>query len=223
MTRSQVLVRAAEEADLAALTGLWSELQRYEALYPRLAALDEPDFAVGVRRLLEQPGARILIGHFAGEPAGMVMLTTVPIGPLDATQCVQVEFLVVAARFRRRGVGRALMAAAADYAEELGVDQVTVSAPPTSREANRFYAQLGLTPMAVRRVAPAAVLRRRLATIDAATSRLAMSGVAMRGRSAAGRGSQMRARRASGNRSGVRTALRRITVAPALVEPPHDA
>lgn len=222
MTRSHVVVRAAEETDLAALAGLWSELQRYESLYPRLAALDEPDFASGVRRLLEQPGACVLIAQLADEPAGMAMLTTVPLSPLDATRCVQIEFTIVAETFRRRGVGRALIAAAVAYAEELGVDQVTVSAPPTSREANRFYAQLGLTPMAVRRVAPAVVLRRRLAAIEAATTRLAASGVG--GSVAARRGGRpILARRPAGGRSGVRAALNRLAVAPGLAEPPRDA
>ena len=221
MTRSHVLVRAADQADLAALAGLWSELRHYEAGRPRLAALGEPDFAGGVRRLLDQPGARILIAYLAGQPAGMAMLTTVPVSPLDASNCVQVEFTVVAEAFRRRGVGRALIAAAAAYAEEIGVEQVTVSAPPASREANRFYAQLGLAPMAVRRVAPAAALRRRLAAIDTAASRLVASGMAG-GTAAVGRGRRPAPARQGNGRSGVRVALRRIAVAPRLAEPPRD-
>ena len=222
MTRSHVRVRAADEADVAALAGLWAELRHYEARRPRLSLLGEPDFAGGVRRLLAQPGARILIAHLAGQPAGMAMLTTMPVSPLDPSNCVQVEFTVVAEAFRRRGVGRALMAAAAAYAEEIGVDQIAVSAPPASREANRFYAQLGLTPMAVRRVAPAAALRRRLAAIDTAASRLVASGVAGSA-SAVGRGRRAApVRRQGSGRSGVRVALRRIAVAPGLAEPPRD-
>jgi ribosomal protein S18 acetylase RimI-like enzyme len=220
--RSHVVVRAAEQADVVALAGLWAELRRYESLYPRLTTLGEPDFSRGVQRLLAQPGARILFAHLGDAPAGMAMVTTVPLGPLDATRAVQVEFTIVAEAFRRRGVGRALMSAAAAYAEEIGVEHVTVSAPPTSREANRFYAQLGLTPMAVRRVASAGVLRRRLAAIDVTAARLAAPGL---GGSVAGRrdASRVLVRRPTRARPGVRAALRRIAVTPGLAEPHHDS
>ena len=119
-----------------------------------------------VRRLLSRPSGRILLAFLGEEPAGMAMLTTVPLGALNEAACVQVEYTVVAEGFRRRGVGRALMGAAACYAEDIGAEQVTVSVSPMSREANRFYAQLGLAPLSVRRVAPASALRRRIATLD---------------------------------------------------------
>jgi hypothetical protein len=76
-----------------------------------------------------------------------------------------------------------------------------------SREANRFFAQLGLTPLAVRRVAPAGALRRRIATLEhpvGATTRPIV-------------------RRSIGARTGVRDALRRIAIAGAVAEQPHDA
>ena len=69
---------------------------------------------------------------------------------------------VVADRHRRRGAGRALVAAAAAFAEERGLDQLVVSVHPGSREANRFFARLGFAPLAVRRSAPVAAVRRRL-------------------------------------------------------------
>ena len=70
---------------------------------------------------------------------------------------------VVADRHRRRGAGRALVGAAATFAEERGVGQLVVSVHPTSREANRFLARLGFAPLTVRRSASVAGVRRRLA------------------------------------------------------------
>jgi len=208
VTRSQITVRAADETDLTDLVGLWGELKRCGVLTPRLAALkDDREIAARVRRLLARANSRILLASMSGRAVGMAMLTTVPLAALNDTLCVQVEYTVVADGFRRRGVGRSLMAAAAAYAEEIGAEQITVSVSPLSREANRFYAQLGLTPLAVRRVAPAAALRRRLATIDLTASP---------------RGALAR-RRPVGSRTGVRGALRRIAVASTVVEQPHDA
>jgi hypothetical protein len=57
-----------------------------------------------------------------------------------------------------------LVAAAAAYADEIGADHVAVSVAPGLREPNRFYARLGFSPVVVRRVAPVAILRRRLST-----------------------------------------------------------
>ncbi len=206
MTRSHIAVRAADESDLADLVYLWDELKRCGALSHRLAATtDRGQIVDRVRRLLTRPSGRIFLASIGAQPVGMTMVTTVPLGALSESLCVQVEYTVVAEPFRRRGIGRALMAAAAAYAEEVGAEQVTVSVSPLSREANRFYAQLGLTPLAVRRVAPAAALRRRLATIDLTSS----------GRDAV-------RRRPVGARTGMRTALRRIAVATAVGERPTD-
>lgn len=209
MTRSHISVRAAGESDVADLVQLWAELKRCGALSSRLAALsDDRKIAERVGRLLARPSGRILLASIGAKPVGMAMLTTVPLGAMNDTPCVQVEYTVVAEAFRRRGVGRALMGAAAAYAEEIGAEQITVSVSPMSREANRFYAQLGLAPLAVRRVAPAAALRRRLATIDVASS---------------SRDPMIRRRTGGNTRTGMRAALRRIAITTAAAEQPHDA
>jgi GNAT superfamily N-acetyltransferase len=208
MSRSHITVRAAGESDVADLVVLWGELKRCGALNGRHAALaDDRQVEQRVRRLLSRPSDRILLALMGDEPVGMAMLTRVPLGALNEAACVQVEYTVVAERFRRRGVGRALMGAAACYAEDIGAEQITVSVSPMSREANRFYAQLGLTPMSVRRVAPASALRRRIATLDHGPAAL----------------DHPTGRRPLSQRAGMRAALRRMAIASAVAEQPHDA
>jgi len=63
---------------------------------------------------------------------------------------------------RHRGAGKALVTAAAQFAEDRGADAVSVSVYPQARDSQRFYARLGFAPLVVRRVAPLSVLRRRL-------------------------------------------------------------
>jgi GNAT superfamily N-acetyltransferase len=207
VTRSHITVRPATESDVADLVQLWAELKRCGALSSRRGLADDRMIDDRVRRLLSRPSGRVLLASLGGEPVGMAMLTTVPLGALNETACVQVEYTVVAEPFRRRGVGRALMGAAAAYAEEIGAEQITVSVTPMSREANRFYAQLGLTPMSVRRVAPAAALRRRIAMLE---------------HNPPGQESPV-ARRPLGGRTGMRAALRRMAIASAVAEHSHDA
>jgi GNAT superfamily N-acetyltransferase len=208
VTRSHITVRPADESDLADVVALWSELKLCGALTARLAALtEERHIEDQVRRLILRPSCRVLLASVSGRVAGMAMLSLVPIGALSETPCLQVEYTVVAEQYRRRGIGRTLMASAAAYAEEIGAEQVTVSVSPLSREANRFFAQLGLVPLNVRRVAPAGALRRRIATLEHS------GGVV----------DHPIARRPISARTGMRAALRRIAIASAVAEQPHDA
>jgi GNAT superfamily N-acetyltransferase len=100
-------------------------------------------------------------------PLGMALFTIAPANALLDVPALHVSHAVVADRHKRRGAGKALVAAAAAFAEERGLDQVVMSVHPGSRDANRFFARLGFAPLAVRRVASTAVVRRRLQSIDA--------------------------------------------------------
>lgn len=100
-------------------------------------------------------------------PIGMALFTVAPANALLDTPALHVSHAIVAARHKRRGAGKALVAAAAAFAEERGLDQVVVSVHPGSRDANRFFARLGFAPLAVRRVAPTSVIRRSLQSSDA--------------------------------------------------------
>lgn len=96
-------------------------------------------------------------------PIGMALFTVASANALLDHPALHMSHAVVSPRHKRRGAGRAIVAAAAAYAEDRGVDQIVVSVHPGSRDANRFFARLGFAPLAVRRVAPLSVVRRRLA------------------------------------------------------------
>lgn len=96
------------------------------------------------------------------EPLGMALLTVATANALLDIPAVHVSHSVVSDRHRKRGAGKALVAAAATFAEEHGIEQLVVSVHPGSRDAARFFARLGFVPLAVRRTAPVSVVRRRL-------------------------------------------------------------
>jgi predicted GNAT family acetyltransferase len=92
----------------------------------------------------------------------MALLCVAPANALVDIPAVHMSHAVVGDRHKRRGAGRALVCAAAAYAEQRGIEQLVVSVHPGSRDANRFFARLGSPPLAVRRTAPVAAVRRRL-------------------------------------------------------------
>jgi ribosomal protein S18 acetylase RimI-like enzyme len=169
-------VRPATEDDLPALVALAEELR--EALLPSTEGSARPGTAPA-RAALEQRYREalasddrhlvVVVGDRA-EPLGMALFTVSSANALVDLPSLHMSHAVVADRHKRRGAGKALVAAAAAYAEERGLDQLVVSVRPGSRDANRFFARLGFAPLAVRRAAPVSSVRRRLAQSERGTA-----------------------------------------------------
>jgi GNAT superfamily N-acetyltransferase len=170
MVRSGVHVRPAAEADLPALLAFGAELR--DSLLPapdggpRLRctpATAQSLLEMRYREALDDPDRHLVVAvDGQGEPIGMALLTMASANPLVDVPAVHLSHAVVADRHKRRGAGKALVAAAAAFADERGIEQLVVSVHPGARDANRFFARLGFAPLAVRRVAPVGVVRRRL-------------------------------------------------------------
>ncbi len=165
MGRTSVHVRPARSEDLPALLRLADELR--DALLP-LPSSSRPGARPGVEsryaEALEDPDRHLVVAVDGDDlPLGMALFTVASANALLDLPAVHMSHAVVSRRNERRGAGKALVAACAAFAEERGLDQIVVSVHPGSRDANRFFARLGFAPLAVRRVAPVAVVRRRLA------------------------------------------------------------
>ena len=98
------------------------------------------------------------------QPVGYIVLTRRPLSFLTDLQCVSIEQIFVTRESRRSGAARALVRAAAMYADRLGAEQIASSVPSQGREANRFFARLGFSSYVVRRVTTTSALHRKLAT-----------------------------------------------------------
>lgn len=174
MPRGPLRVRPATDADLPALLAFGDEL-RDQVLPSSDGALRGRGAPPAARAHLEQryrealadPDRRLVVAVGEDdEPLGMALLTIATANALLDIPAVHMSHAVVADRHKRRGAGKALVAAAAAYAEQSGIEQLVVSVHPGSRDANRFFARLGFAPLAVRRTAPVAAVRRRLAQAE---------------------------------------------------------
>jgi GNAT superfamily N-acetyltransferase len=154
-------VRDAAPADVPALVGLWQQL-RSEGPRRRTAP-ESPEYAAArIELALADPHHRVVVAEWEGEVIGMAQLSRTPPSLLTDTPSVELSAMCVADAHRRRGAGKALVAAAVLYADEHDAENLVVSVFPQHRDANRFYARLGFAPYVVRRVASVAALRRRL-------------------------------------------------------------
>ena len=112
---------------------------------------------------LARDDVRALLAVVDDRPVGYVVLSRRPMSFLIDSPCVSIEQIFVAQEARRSGAARALVNAAATYADQLGAEQIASSVPAQGREANRFFARLGFSSYVVRRVTTTSALRRRLA------------------------------------------------------------
>lgn len=166
MARGALHVRPAGLADLPALISLSTELLAVDhggrvrgAPAAARASLEQRY----VEAIEDSERHLVLVVDEHDEPIAMAMLTVSSVTALVDVPAVHLSHSVVSDRHKRRGAGKALVAAAAAFAEQHGLEQLVVSVHPGSRDANRFFARLGFAPVAVRRVAPVTVVRRQLA------------------------------------------------------------
>lgn len=163
MPGKPVQTRAATVADVPLLVGLWGELRHVGARTERaVTPLSVPDADASFVEAINSQDCRVILATDGDEAAGMAVLRDHRPDPLSPQRVVQVSHVVVAPKKRRHGVGHALLAAAAEFADERQIEHVIVGVYPSLRDASRFYARLGFAPVLVQRVAPVTVLRRRL-------------------------------------------------------------
>jgi len=161
--RSPVLTRTASLADIPGLAALWRELRQVGGRAERAVnPVAIPDIEQRLAGTIQDPDCRVVLATVEGQPGGMVVLRISRPDPLSDSQVVQLVHVIVADGKRRRGVGHALVSAAADFADDRQVEHLTAGMYPSLRDASRFYARLGFAPLLVQRVAPVAVVRRRL-------------------------------------------------------------
>jgi L-amino acid N-acyltransferase YncA len=77
---------------------------------------------------------------------------------------VTVDTFVVHRDHRRCGTGAMLLAAAADYAEQVGAAHVVAAVGGHEAERQRFFARMGFAPLTTRRIVAVDSLTRSLAS-----------------------------------------------------------
>ena len=174
-SRSRVVTRTARLADLPAVLALVRQHRadaHAEDVLTGHARLNAA--ASGFRRLLEDPGHRVVLavlpgpmaaagGGSGGEVAvGLAVLGLDPLSLVLGNPQVTVDTFVVHREHRRRGAGARLLAAAAAYAQENGAAHVMAAVAGHEAERQRFFARMGFAPLSIRRIVTVESLARSL-------------------------------------------------------------
>lgn len=170
MSRVCARIRPAEPADVDDLVALIDSIDTSSGVFSG-RPLEQNSSRVG-ERLQEIIGSGerdllVAVDDHSQATVGLLVAKLDKIGAVDVTEALHVTHLMVTPDFRRRGIGRALLAAAVHLAEARGVDRVLATVAAGSREANRYLARAGFAPLVMQRLASTATLRRSLGIADA--------------------------------------------------------
>jgi GNAT superfamily N-acetyltransferase len=173
-SRSRVVARTARVDDLPAVLALVRQHRADAHAEDVLSGHTRLNAAAsGFRRLLDDPGHRVVLAVLPGPNAGggdamevAVGLAVLGVDPLSlvlGNPQVTVDTFVVHREHRRRGTGAVLLAAAARYAQETGADHVVAAVGGHEAERQRFFARMGFAPLTTRRIVTVDSLTRSLA------------------------------------------------------------
>lgn len=168
-------VRPATYDDVSALVTLVQSIDTSSGLFSGKPLHDPSSGHLSERfaEILDSERTLLIATDEAGEVVGMLAARDDEVGAIELIPVLHVTHLMVEPQHRRRGVGRALLAAAVRLADERGLEHVLSTAAAGSREGNRYLARIGFAPLVVHRIAPTSALRRSLGMTDAA-GRMAM-------------------------------------------------
>jgi GNAT superfamily N-acetyltransferase len=139
--------------DLEAMVGLLVELFTLESDF----APEREKQRAGLRLILDDPGiGRLFVlradGHVAGMASALLTVSTA-----EGRRVALLEDVIVAAGYRRRGLGRRLVGHVIAWAAANGLPRVTLLADRDNVPALAFYERMGFAPSAMR------VLRKSIA------------------------------------------------------------
>jgi GNAT superfamily N-acetyltransferase len=145
MSGPDIQIDVVTESDLDAIVSLLRELAD---TVEDQGGIDVEATAANLTALLGDANSHLLVARKAGEVVGFINFT-VRRTALHAGSSGLIDELVVRSNLRGSGVGRSLVAAAADTCRRLGCVELEVSTEKTNAAARRFYRQCGFDENAV--------------------------------------------------------------------------
>jgi GNAT superfamily N-acetyltransferase len=128
-----VAIRDAQPADAQGIAILLGELG-----YPS----KPPDVARRLQRIVSDASSRLFVADVDGDIAGLAGLHVLPLVEHDDIGCM-LTAMVVGERYRRRGIGRELLAAVEREARSRGCSRLVLGSADRRADAHALYESLG--------------------------------------------------------------------------------
>jgi GNAT superfamily N-acetyltransferase len=170
VSRVNIRIRPAAHTDIPALVDLVQNIDTSSGLFSGKPLHDQSAEHLSERfaEILDSDRVLLIAADEGGAVVAMLTARADSVGAIDLTPVLHVTHLMVDPGHRRRGVGRSLLAAAVQLADEEGVEHILATAAAGSREGNRYLARIGFAPLVLHRIAPTSALRRSLGMTDVA-------------------------------------------------------
>jgi GNAT superfamily N-acetyltransferase len=136
-----IKVREAKSDDFAALLRLLDQMD--ESMYAGRGHASEGDIRAVYEGVLANRDQRLLVAEDGGRLVGSAHVMVLRHIGRSLPRSAVVEGVVVDPEYRRKGVGAALMRAAAETAREAGCYKLTLTSNLARTGAHRFYSRLG--------------------------------------------------------------------------------
>ncbi|UZN01556.1 GNAT family N-acetyltransferase [Cellulomonas sp. S1-8] len=156
-------MRHASASDLEDLVELCLQARTESGVGRQLCSDDRERLREQLSVLGSVPDGVVLVATFDDEPAGVALCRLLGPGLLSDAVVLSLDAVYVRPESRRRGLGHAMLQAAAEIADEAGATDVYAAPLPGSRGMQRFLARLGFAPAAAHRAVSTTALHRRLA------------------------------------------------------------
>lgn len=134
-----LVMRDAEAADVAAIVAMLAD----DRLGAAREAPGDPGYAAAFAAIEADPGERLLVAEIDGAVVGCLQLGVVPTLSRRGAARAVIEGVRVAAPWRSRGVGAAMVRRAVEMARARGCVMVQLATDRSRTDAQRFYARLG--------------------------------------------------------------------------------
>lgn len=161
--RPGVHVRRASSSDLEELVEICLQARAEAGVGRQLCSDDRQRLRRQLSVLGSVDDGVVLVATCDGEMAGMALCRLLGPGLLTDDTVLSLDAVYVRPQHRRRGLGHAMLQAAAEIAGAAGATDVCAAPLPGSRGMQRFLARLGFAPAAGHRVVSTDALHRRLA------------------------------------------------------------
>ena len=132
-----MVIRECKEEDLAGLLSLYAELRPNDPVLAPSVARE------ALRRLLAEPGVRLLVAEVEGQLAATCQLGVIPTLSNGGRPFGIIEHVITAKRFRRRGLSQRVLEKALALAWEQRCYKVMLLSGEGREAAHRLYEKLG--------------------------------------------------------------------------------